>query len=162
MITTKVEKALHSQLALELNSAYHYLGSSVYFEMEGLKGFAKWMRSQTKEETEHAMKIYHYLFDRRQSVILPKIESPKTTWASVAAVFEDGLNHEKKVSESINILAELALKEKDHATVHFLQWFLSEQVEEEALFEDIIRKLHYIGTNKTGLVMLDKELGNRE
>ncbi|MGB9175900.1 MAG: ferritin, partial [Methanoregula sp.] len=116
MITKTLETALSRQVNRELYSAYLYLSMSLYFESTNLKGFAKWMRMQAKEEQMHAMKIYDYIVSRGGKVALQDIEAPKNKWASAGKVFEDSYAHEQKVTGMINGLVDLAMKEKDHAT----------------------------------------------
>lgn len=161
MIKQKVEKALNQQLNQELFSSYTYLAMSAYFEQRNLSGFAAWFRMQSQEENEHAMKIFDYLHQRGGKVKLDAIDSAKSGWKSDLAVFKDMYEAEKKVSKSIDDLVELTLTEKDHATHNFLQWFVSEQVEEEAMAEELRDKMEMIGDNKSALFLFDRELGAR-
>lgn len=160
-IKTKMQNAVNKQINAELYSAYLYLSMSAYCESINLKGFARWMREQAKEETGHAMKLYGYVHERGGKVTLSSIGVPTTTWKSPTAVFEHTYNHEKKVTEMIDNLVNLAMNEKDYATTIFLQWFVTEQVEEEASASEIWETLKMIGASKNGLIMLDKQLGKR-
>jgi len=161
MIGKKIEKALNDQINAELYSAYLYLSMAAYFESINLPGFASWMRVQTQEEVMHAMKIYDYVNERGSRVILKSIEGPPTKWKSPLAVFEAIYKHEQVVTDRINDLVDLAVKEKDHATNAFLQWFVTEQVEEEQSTDEIVQKLTLIKDAPGAMYMLDKELGQR-
>lgn len=161
MLNEKIEKALNEQLNAEMYSGYLYLSMSAYFKSMGLGGFASWMRVQAQEELMHAMKLYDYINERGGRVTLKKIETPPTEWDSAIAAFEATYQHEQKVTGLINDLVELAMKEHDHATNIFLQWFVSEQVEEEDSVNDVVQKIKLIGDAPGGLFMLDRELGQR-
>lgn len=162
MISKTMETALSKQVNRELYSAYLYLAMSLYFESVSLKGFAKWMRLQAKEEQAHAMKIYDYLLARGGKVTLMDIETPKGRWASAGKVFEETYAHEQKVTGMINALVDLAKKENDHATFEMLQWFVKEQVEEEEHASDILNQIRIVGDIPGHLFWLDHELGKRE
>ncbi len=161
MISQKIQKALNQQLNEEFYSSYFYLSMSAYFESKDLQGFAQWFRLQADEEYAHAMKIFDYVYQIGGEVKLMKIDGPKTNWDTFLEVFQDTFEHEQKVTKSINDLLELSYTEKDHATINFLQWFVSEQVEEEATAMQNVKKMEMIGEDKAGLFMLDKELGGR-
>lgn len=161
MLKKKVEKALNQQLNRELYSAYLYLSMSAYFESTNLKGFANWMRIQTQEELMHALKFYSYIIDRGGRVTMEAIEAPPSEWKSALAAFEQVSDHEQKVTALIHELVNLAVAEQDHATNGFLQWFVAEQVEEEASVDAVRHKLTLIGEDGGGLFMLDGELGQR-
>jgi ferritin len=160
-MNTKIEKAFNKQINEELFSAYLYLSMSAYFEAENLKGMANWMRVQAQEEMVHAMKFYHFIFDRDGKVKLTELRAPKVKWTSPLNAFEDALDHEKKISALIHGLVDLSLKESDHAANTFLQWFVNEQVEEEASAKEIVDKLKFAGDNKVTLFMMDNDLGQR-
>ncbi|KLO24858.1 MULTISPECIES: ferritin [unclassified Marinitoga] len=161
MISKNMEEALNKQINEELFSAYLYLSMAAYFERKGLKGFANWMNVQYQEETFHAMKMYRYLLERGGSVELFEIKKPKREWNSTLDVFKETLEHEKHITKCINDLVDLAEKEHDRATFNFLQWYIDEQVEEEANGEEIIAKLELIKDNPNALFMLDRELSSR-
>lgn len=161
MLKQSIEKALNRQLNRELYSAYLYLAMSAYFESSNLKGSASWMRVQAQEELMHAMKFYSYVSERGGRVTLEAIEAPPTEWKSPLAAFEHVYEHEQKVTGLIHELINLAIAEKDHATNSFLQWFVTEQVEEEASADEVRHKLRLIGEDGAGLFMLDGELGQR-
>ncbi len=162
MIKDTILEALNKQLNAELYSAYLYLSMSAYFESVSLKGFANWMRVQAKEELTHAMRIYDYIVERGGRVKLETIEKPPSEWKSPLDVFEAVYNHEVRVTGMINDLVDLAMKEKDHATYNMLQWFVNEQVEEEASAEEIVQKLKMVGDEGRALFMIDRELAQRK
>lgn len=162
MINSKIAAALNDQLNLEYYSAYSYLAMSAYFLTQNLNGFAHWMRVQAKEELGHGMKIYDFLDDREAEIRFQALDAPKQNWDSPLDVFEDSLAHEQKVSQSIYNLADLALSERDHATHTFLQWFIAEQVEEEAAVKELIDTLKLVGTEGNGLFLLDRDLAQRD
>jgi ferritin len=161
MIGKKVEGALNDQIRKEIYSSYLYLSMAAQFASMNLNGFAHWMKIQASEETKHAMKIYDHLNARNGKVILQQIDAPPSGWKSAQEMFRDAYQHEQKVTESINKLVELAREEKDNATKVFLQWFVNEQVEEEASTNEILQKLQLIGDNPAALIVLDAELGKR-
>jgi ferritin len=161
MISKKMEKALNDQINAELYSAYLYLSMSAYFEAENLPGFAKWMRIQWQEEVMHGLKIYDYVNERGGRVTLKSIDEPPAKWKSPLDVFQSTYKHEQVVTGRINDLVTQAVAEKDHATNVFLQWFVTEQVEEEKSADEIVQKLKRISDVPGGLFMLDKELGQR-
>jgi len=161
MIGSKVEKALNDQIQKEFYSSYVYLSMAAQFESMNLKGFAHWMQVQAGEETKHGMKIYRHVIERGGRVVLQPIDAPPPNWKSAKEMFTKAYEHEQKVTESINSMVELARKEKDNATEVFLQWFVNEQVEEEASTNEITQKLHVVGDNGPALMMLDAELHKR-
>ena len=161
MINKKMEDALNRQVNAELYSAYLYLSMESYFKSLNLNGFANWMRVQTQEEVTHAMKIYDFINERGGRITLKAIEGPPTKWDSPLAVFEAVYAHEQKVTGLINDLVDLAIKEKDHATNSFLQWFVNEQVEEESSADEIVQQLKIMEDAPGGMFMLDRELGQR-
>ncbi len=161
MLKQKIEKSFNEQITEELFSSYLYLSMSAYFQSINLPGFANWMRVQAQEELMHAMKFYDYINERRGRVLLKEIKTPQHEWKSPLEVFEAALKHEEYITEKINNLVDISIKEKDHASNIFLQWFVNEQVEEEASADDIINRLNLVGESKGGLFMLDRELGTR-
>ena len=162
MLPEKVEKALNSQLNAELYSSYLYLSMNAYFKSINLDGFANWMYAQAHEELIHSMKFYEFINRRGGRVTLTSIDSPPTKWESAVDVFEDTLKHEQKVTGLINDLVEVAIKERDHATQIFLQWFVTEQVEEEENVGGVLEQLKLLGEAKGGLFMMDRELSKRQ
>ncbi len=162
MVKDKILKILNKQINEELFSSYLYLSMSNYFSSINLDGFAKWMRIQSQEEHAHAMKIYDYILQREGKVVLTKIETPKANWKTSSEIFQETQKHEQHISLCIHNIMNLAIQEKDHATTQFFQWFVGEQVEEEATANNILEKLKMIGDTKSGLFMLDHELGQRQ
>jgi ferritin len=161
MLSKKIQDAINGQTNAELYSAYIYASMSAYFESVNLPGFANWMRVQTQEEVMHAYKFYNYVNERGGRVVLQAIDAPPQDWDSPLAAFEAAYAHEQKVTGLINDLVDLAVSESDHATTNFLQWFVSEQVEEEASADEVVQKLKLVGDAPGGLFMLDREMGQR-
>ncbi len=161
MLNKRLEQELNKQINAEMYSAYLYLSMSAYLTSKNLQGFANWMKIQFEEEQSHAMKLYQYILDRGGKVVLEKIDNPKIEWKNVIEVFEDALAHEQKVTSLINNLVNISYEEKDHASVNELQWFVTEQVEEEANVNDILDQLRMIDGKGSGLFMLDRELKQR-
>jgi len=161
MLKKKILKSLNDQINAEMFSSYLYLSMEAYFQSISLKGFASWMRVQAQEEMMHGMKFYDFVNERGGKVTLEAIAKPETTWATPLAVFEAVLKHEEHVTSLINNLVDLAISEKDHASNNFLQWFVAEQVEEEASASEVVEKLKLIKDNPSGLFMVDAELGKR-
>ncbi len=161
MLKPKMQEALNRQVNAELYSAYLYLSMSAYFESRGLQGMAHWMRMQFEEEQIHGLKIYDFVNERSGRVILAEIEAPETEWDSALDVFENAYGHEQKVTGLIDDLVSLAYEEKDHATASFLQWFVDEQVEEEANVSQIVDQLKMVGDSGAALFLLDGQLGQR-
>jgi ferritin len=161
MISKTVQDAINDQIKNELYSAYLYLSMSAHFEAANLLGFAHWMRVQAKEEQEHAMKFFDYINDQGGHVLLKAIDQPPTAWKSSLELFQQVLEHEQKVTGLINKLYELAVKENDYATQVMLQWFITEQVEEEKNASQVIEQLKLIDAHGTAVLMLDHQLGKR-
>lgn len=163
MISKEMVKSLNKQINAEYFSAFLYLSMQAYAMDQGFKGVASWLYQQAKEEITHAEKITNYLFDQGEKVLLDTLEKPQVSFKSILEVFEAGLKHEKFVTASINKLVALADKEKDYATGIFLQWFVTEQVEEEGSFGEIIQYLKMIGSNNNpAMFMLDAKLAKRD
>jgi ferritin len=161
MLSKKMLNALNEQINKEMYSAYLYMSMSAHSQSVGLKGFANWFMVQYQEEMGHAMKIYGYVNDQGEKVVLRAIDKPPADFESPLDMFEKTLTHEKFVTKSINKLVGMAISEKDYATEIFLQWFVTEQIEEEGNDNDIISRLKLIGKDGNGLLMLDRELGAR-
>lgn len=161
MLSETMQKALNDQINAEYYSAYLYLSMAAYFESLNLAGLANWMRIQTQEELAHGTIIFNYLNQRGGRVILTSIGSPETVWDSPRKVFEAAYAHEQKVTGLINKLVDLAIKESDHATNAFLQWFVTEQVEEEMNTSGIANQLKVAGDSPNALFMIDRELAAR-
>jgi ferritin len=161
MISKTMEQAINEQINKELYSSYLYLSMAAYFEGKNLPGFATWMRVQADEEREHGMKFFEYLVDRGANVELKPIAGPATDWKTSLDAFKQVQEHEAFVTASINALYELALKEKDYPTQVLLQWFITEQVEEEKNAASIIQQIELIDAKGTAVLMLDHQLGKR-
>ena len=158
MLSKKMQAALNDQINAELASAYIYLAMAAWFEAENLPGSASWMRRQAGEEVAHAMKIFDYVTDQDGRVVLAAVETPPKDYKDMADVWQKALAHEQKVTGLIHALADLAAKEKDHATGALLQWFATEQVEEEKTARGILEQARMI-KHSTALYFLDRHLG---
>jgi ferritin len=156
-----IQQALNEQINLELVSAYAYLSAVAYFESRSLSGFAHWMRLQHEEENGHAMKFFQYIQDRGGRVVLEAIAKPNSDFSSPLDAFEKSLAHERKVTASIHNLYELALANRDYATVSLLKWFVDEQVEEEKNASEMVDRLTLAGDNSNALLLLDRQAGQR-
>lgn len=161
MINEKMEKAFNDQINKELYSEYLYLSMKAYFERLNLKGFVNWFNVQVQEEHAHAMGMFDYVHERGGEVELEAIDKPETKWESPLACFEQVLSHEEFVTSRINALMDVADEVKDRAALSFLNWYLKEQVEEEANVGDVLATLRLIGDDKKALLMLDKDLSTR-
>ncbi|MGW8195876.1 MAG: ferritin [Desulforhopalus sp.] len=161
MLNKEMAKALNKQINREMYSAYLYMSMSAHSAKIGLKGFANWFMVQYHEEMYHAMKMYEYVQRQGEDVVLEKITGPPSEFASPLDMFTQTLTHEQYITKSINDLMELAIKKKDHATQIFLEWYVTEQIEEEENDNDIILQLKIIGDNAHALLMLDRELSAR-
>jgi ferritin len=161
MLSDEMQDALNQQINVEFNSAYSYLALAAYFEDIHLKGFAHWMRIHYIEERMHANKIFDFVIDRDGRVELLAVKEPRKEWGSSLEAFEWALESERSNSEAIYKLAELAMTKHDYATHAFMQWFISEQVEEEALVNDMVAKLQLVGDSNAALFLMDQELAQR-
>jgi ferritin len=161
VLKARVEEALNKQIKAELTAQHTYLSMASYFYDQDMTGFARWLRHHADEEEFHAMKIYDFIHDRGGRAKLLGVDAAKTDWSSPLEVLQDALKHEQHVTDLINKLVELASAENDHATFSFLQWYVDEQVEEEAIVQAIIHDLERIGDFKPMLVTLDRELGRQ-
>ena len=161
MINKPMQDAMNDQINRELYSSYLYLSMAAYLEDRNLPGFAHWMRVQEAEERGHAMKLYDFMVERGGRVMLNAIDAPKAEWNSTLELAEEVAAHEAKITASINALYELALKEKDYPTQIMLQWFITEQVEEEKNAAEIVANLKLIEDRGTAVLMLDHRLAKR-
>jgi ferritin len=160
-IKKKMQDALNKQINAEFYSAYLYLAMSAYAESENLPGFANWLNTQAQEEISHGMKMFNYVNSRGGKIVLDKIEQPPKQWKSITEVFDSTLKHEIHVTDLIHKLVDIAIKEKDRATESFLQWFVTEQVEEEESANAILQKLKLANKNPSALMFLDAEMAKR-
>ncbi|MBI4026558.1 MAG: ferritin [Verrucomicrobia bacterium] len=161
MISKALQDAINDQINKELYSSYLYLSMAAYFQNKSLPGFAHWMRVQESEERAHAMKLYDFLIDRGSRVALKAIDAPPSNWKGSPEVFTEVAAHEAKVTASIHALYELALKEKDYPAQVMLQWFISEQVEEEKSAAEIVASLNMIESHASAILQLDHRLSKR-
>ena len=162
MLSLTIQEALNKQINHEFYSSYFYLSVSVYFESLNLQGFAHWMRLQSQEEREHGMRLLDHLQDRSGHATFEAIAQPPVEFQSPVEAFQLALQHEGHVTQSVNQFYELAMQEKDYAIQIELQWFISEQVEEQKQASQILDQLKMIGDQGAALYLLDKELGERK
>jgi ferritin len=162
MISQTMQQAINEQIKNELESAYLYQAMAAWFHSIGFDGMGQWMRAQAGEELAHATKFFDHLLDREGTVVLQALGQPPRTWESPLAAFEAALEHEKFITGKIHELVDTATSEKDHAANILLQWFVTEQVEEEATAGKIVDTLKKIGDSTNGQYMLDRELGRRQ
>ena len=161
MLSKSLENAINDQVTFEFYSSYTYLAMAAYCESADLSGFANFFRVQAKEEIDHAMKFYDYVFQKGGTVVLGEIEKPKENYNNVVEVFETGLAHERLVTKRIYNIMDIAVAQKEHATISFLNWFLDEQVQEEDNFSTILKKVKRCVDNPHALYMVDDELAQR-
>lgn len=158
MLSSKASSSLNKQIELEAYSSQYYLSMASWAETQGLNGVSTFLYEQADEERMHMLKLIKFVNERGGHGIVPALKQPPVTFKSVKSVFEEVLNHEIKVTEEINGLVEITLREKDYTTHNFLQWYVSEQIEEEALARQIVDKLKLIGSDKSGLYFFDRDL----
>ena len=161
MIGERLNEAINNQIKNELESYYIYLSMAAYFESASLDGMGHWMRCQAHEEMIHAMKFYQHLIDRGGNVLLQDLRQLKTEWSSPLEAFKDALEHERFITGTINDLTTIAREDKDYQSEPLLAWFSDEQIEEEATAGKITDELEMIGDDKSALLMMDRELGQR-
>ncbi len=161
MLSKNMEKALNEQINAEVFSTYLYLSMAAWFHSRKLAGFGHWMEAQAREEWEHTMKFFHYVDERGGRVLLAKIDAPQAEWESPLEAFKAAYEHEKYITGRIHKLVALAREENDYATENFLQWFVTEQVEEESSTGRVVDQIEMVADSRQGLFMLDRELGAR-
>ena len=161
MIGERLNNAINEQIKNELESYYIYLSMAAWLHSRSLDGMGHWMRCQAHEEMIHAMKFYNYVIDRGGEVVLQDLKQLKTRWSSPLEVFKDAYEHEKFITGKINELTTIAREEKDYASEPILAWFSTEQIEEEVNSSKVVDELEMVGEDKSGLLMLDRELGAR-
>lgn len=162
MLSQKIQQALNNQLNAEFSSAYAYLSLAAYFEDLDLNGFAHWMKIQYQEELMHAERIYAFINDRDGRVRLQALAAPCSEWDSPLDAFKFALESERALSEKIGAVVDEALAERDHATHTFMQWFVNEQVEEEATVRNIVSDMELIIESRDGLFLMDRDLAGRQ
>jgi ferritin len=161
MLNPKIQDAFNKQLNAELYSSYLYISMAAYFDSKNLMGMSHWMKVQAQEEIGHALRFYNFINERGGRVLVTAIDGPGTEWDSPLKIFEEAYKHECKVTGLINDLVDLSIKEKDHAANTFLQWFVTEQVEEEASTQEVVEKIKLTADSSGALFILDKELSQR-
>ncbi|ADU29472.1 ferritin [Evansella cellulosilytica] len=161
MLSKKLVKGLNDQMNYEFYSAHVYLATAAYCSNESLDGFANFFLAQAEEERFHAMKFYNFINDMGERAEIKGMDTPNNSFSSILETFQKSLDHEKEVTQRIYKLADMALDEREHATMTFLKWFIEEQVEEEATFDNIIQKLKRIDDDSNAFFMLESELGKR-
>ena len=161
MISNKMNEKLNEQIQKEFYSAYLYLSMEAYFLSMNLNGFANFFHVQTQEERDHAMMFFNYVNKVGGRVVLQQLDAPKCDFSSIEEVLSMSLNHEQMVTKSIYSIVDLAMEEKDHMTNAFLQWFVTEQSEEEATADSNLKKLKLVGNDGRGILMVDAELALR-
>lgn len=161
MISARVQSEFNRHINKELYSSYLYLSMAAWCESKGLRGFANWMREQAREENLHVMKFFDFVLDRGGNVELLAIAAPPREWDSPLHVFEESHAHEVEVSQGINQLVDTVIEERDHASGVFLNWFVNEQVEEEATVSDVVSRLQLVGDDGRGILLIDQELAAR-
>ena len=161
MLSSHMEKSLNNQINSEMYSAYLYLSMAAYFESKNLEGSASWMKLQSSEEWQHAMKFYSFIHSRGGRVVLSSISEPPTEWDSPKAAFVAALEHERMITGRINDLVDIANSEKDNASHHFLMWFVAEQIEEEQSVGGVVDKFELVAGHPGGLFIMDQELARR-
>jgi ferritin len=161
IMNKKIEQAFNDHLNAELFSSYLYLAMANCFTAKNLDGMAGWMRLQAEEERGHGMKFLDFIHQRGGRVLLQQINQPQLDWATPLEAFQDAYNHELEISKRIGALVDLATKENDHAAVNFLQWFVAEQVEEEATVAGWVDKMRLVGEDGRALLMVDADLASR-
>lgn len=161
MISQRMQEAMNDQIKHETFSAYLYFSMAAYFHANSLDGMAQWMKAQAQEEIGHSLRFFHHIDERGGRIELQALEKPQTDWESPLAAFQAALTHEEFITDKINRLAQIADEENDRAAAIMLQWFVSEQVEEEASVQKVIDTLSLVGSSGHGLLMADRELGTR-
>lgn len=159
MISKKIETSLNEQVELEAASSQYYLAMASWAETQGMNGVAKFLFTHANEERTHMLKLIQFVNERGGHAVIPALKQPPANFKNVQAIFEQILSHEVKVTAQINSLVDICLKEKDYTTHNFLQWYVAEQIEEEALARQILDKLKLIGGEKGGLYLFDRDLG---
>jgi len=158
MLSEKMEAALNQQIGMEAYASFLYLSMASWCEHQGLEGTSQFFYRQSVEEQDHMMRIFKYVLEMDKRAIVPAVEQPPVTFASIQSIFQDVYAHEQKVTSAINKLVNLANEENDHSTHNFLQWYVSEQREEEVLIRNILDRLRLIGDGPQSLYFIDKEI----
>lgn len=160
-LSNQLTQAFNDQVNLEFESAYAYLGMAAWSEANELTGFAGWLRAQAQEEVDHAMKFFQFILDRDQQIVLSDVAATSSAYASIVDVFRAALGHEQRVTAAISDLYAKATAEQDFGSLPILNWFTTEQIEEEATVRQIVAELERVGDNTAALVLLDREMSQR-
>jgi ferritin len=158
MISKKIQDGLNMQIELEAYSSQYYLAMASWAEIQGLEGTSKFLYHHSDEERQHMLKLFHYINDRGGHAVVPGLKQPPLRFETIQEVFERILEHESHVSEEINNLVDICMQEKDYTTSNYLQWYVSEQIEEEKLARNILDKLKLIGNDKGGMYLFDRDI----
>lgn len=161
MLSKKLLEGLNDQINFEFYSSYTYLAMAGYCESIDLSGFANFFRVQAKEELDHAMKLYDYVYQKNGSVVLEQVNKPQGDYDGIIDVFEKGYEHEQLVTRKIYELTDIAYEEREHSTISLLKWFIDEQVEEENNFNSLVKRVRRVEDNPAGLYLMDDELATR-
>ncbi len=162
MLSKKIESALNNQIEVEAYSSQVYLAMASWADTQGLNGVSKFLYKHSDEERMHMLKLIGFVNERGGQAVIPALKKPKKTYGSVRKVFQEILDHERKVSREINEIVDLTLSEKDYITHNFMQWYVAEQIEEEGLAQNMIDKLNLIGEDSSGLYLFDRDLGDSQ
>lgn len=159
MVSAHIENALNGQIEVEARSSQYYLAMASWADTKGFSGVSQFLYRHSDEERQHMLKLIHYVNERGGKAVIPSLDKPPSDFDSIQTIFKDLFEHEQKVTREINEVVDACLKEKDYTTHNFMQWYVSEQIEEEALARNILDKLALIGNDKGGLYLFDRELG---
>lgn len=160
MLVKKIEDALNEQIRIEAESSQFYLAMASWAETQGLNGVAGFMYAHSDEERTHMLKLVRFVNERGGKAVIPALTQPPRAWGSAQDIFRELLDHETRVTSEINNVVDICLSEKDYTTHNFMQWYVSEQIEEEALARTILDKLNLIGNDKGGMYLFDRDLDN--
>jgi len=162
MVSAKIEAALNDQIEVEARSSQFYLAMASWADNQGFSGVSQFLFRHSDEERQHMLKLVHYVNQRGGKAIIPELPKPQAQWSSIQDIFQELFEHERKVTGYINSVVDVCLEEKDYTTHNFMQWYVSEQIEEEALARTILDKLALIGSDKGGLYLFDRDLASLE
>ena len=162
MVSAHIENSLNGQIEVEARSSQYYLAMASWADTKGFSGVSQFLYRHSDEERQHMLKLIHYVNERGGKAVIPSLDKPPSDFDSIQTIFKDLFEHEQKVTSEINEVVDACLKEKDYTTHNFMQWYVSEQIEEEAMARNILDKLALIGNDKGGLYLFDRELGAME
>jgi len=162
MLSQKIQDALNAQIEVEASSSQFYLAMASWAETNGLNGVANFLYAHSDEERQHMLKLIKFINERGGKAVVPQLSKPPEEFESIQTIFQSLFDHEVKVTSEINSVVELCLTEKDYTTHNFMQWYVAEQIEEEALAADLLDKLKLIGGDNGGLYLFDRDLESME